>query len=177
MSDASGFVVAPFAADGESIGTGVWKFEALTPRWVGVAREFLDVDVPAFTRAWPDELNLGHIETRFTETGDAAMATFLARGVIASSLVMLGGTDPEADRELCVAFVESLRNSDPVRVHAKGDRPFQSLLELPDRPLLGVVAWHFDVSPFDAALVRELGINLAGAYFSRRLEIEESGRD
>lgn len=73
---------------------------------------------------------------------------------------------PAAESTVLDLFIASLRKVEMVRATASSDEPFAEVLRIRERPLLVVVPWPDpEISDPDEALVRKLGVHLAGAFF------------
>ena len=159
--------IAAFAADGELVGTGRWTVSDLSPKWVNVCQSILREHGPSFRASFGRPL--AHIELKFDSSAGSALCTFFANGEIAMSSACVSGLSETADREVLQLFRQSLLR-EPLAHLAASDpsRAFQSLFSLPDRPLAAVVCWgNPTISEEDTNVVRELGVHLAGAFFSR----------
>lgn len=105
---------------------------------------------------------------KFTSAASTAMAILLAKGVPASSLLLLGGPPSLAEEEATTMFVESLRRTELVKACASSPAPFAGVGSNKNRPLIVVIPWGDPTtSAEDHELVRELGLHLAGAFFRR----------
>jgi len=161
----AGFSILPFGIDGIPVGKGFWEFEKLSSKWFQICMAHLRSQGPVFNTCWSQ--NLSHIRTKFTSASGAAIGTFFADNQIASSILLLSGLLPDAEREIMILFIESLRKVDIVKAISKEARPFESIKESKDRPMMVFVPWpNKEVSDRDHSLVSELGIHLAGAFFS-----------
>lgn len=160
-----GFYIAPFGTDGEQVGLGFWARSTLSDVWLRACSDFLGAHGASFDASWGGKLS--QIRTKLTSAFGAALVTFAAHGKIASSILLLSGQTPEAERELAEMFVDSLNRTTWVQQDASTSHPFSKITSVNDRPLMVVVAWpESTISEQDHDLVRELGIHLAGAYFS-----------
>jgi hypothetical protein len=135
------FYAASFSSDGELVGVGQWRLADLSPRWLEFCGRFLADQGERFRTALPGPLN--HLQLNFTRAEGAALVTFSVGGQIAASAVYLRGEKPNAEQEVLVMFVESLRRTAIVQQCQAGREPFQgalyaSILRTADSP--GAVA-------------------------------------
>ena len=167
----AGFVILPFSPDGDPVGRGIWRSSQLSPKWLAICEDVLLKRGMIFDAAWQDDLS--HIRTKFTSASGAAVVSFFAHHAIASSLLLLSGISPQAEREISGMFVESLRRTNAVTAAGTGVQPFSQINSITDRPLMVVIPWPSDgVSATDHDLVRELGVHLAAAFF-KEFRIDE----
>jgi len=159
--------IAAFAADGELVGTGRWRVSDLSPKWVGVCRSLLRENGPSFRASFGRPL--AHIELKFTSAAGSALCAFFANGEIVMSSACVSGFSGNADREVLRLFQQSLLQVPLIHwPTSDSSQAFQGLFSLSERPLVAVVCWgNPSVSDEDADLVRELGVHLAGAFFTR----------
>ena len=157
--------IAAFAADGELVGTGRWTVSDLSPNWVEVCHRLLRENGPSFRVSFDRPLD--HIEVKVASAAGSALCSFFANGEIVLSSACVSGLAESADREVLELFRQSLLRVPLVHPMA-GARPFHRLFSLSERPLVAVVCWgNPGVSDEDNHLVRELGVHLAGAFFSQ----------
>lgn len=161
-----GFHVAAFALDGRLEGISHCVPGELSEQWLGAADGILRRGGEIFDYSWPEEL--AHIRTKFSSVQGSAIATFLVHGEIAASIFLTHGKDSPAEGQIMAIFAKSLADSDPVKELAGDSKPFERIQEIEERPLMVVVPWMSEgVEERDHALVRELAIHLAAAYFRR----------
>ncbi|HUP79753.1 MAG TPA: hypothetical protein VM260_14465 [Pirellula sp.] len=158
------FFVAPFDLDGESVGVGSWQISMLSPNWLGLCAEQL--------RSNKGELSWGErlpgIKVKLTCASGAAIGTVCVNDQVASSLLLLSGQSVSAESVLAQMFVESLRRTMHSRAHPSAKTLFEGVLNLKERPLLIVVPWpEAGIFADEHEMVRELGLHLAGAFFSK----------
>lgn len=162
----STFHIAAFGVDGDLVGMDMWSSERLSGKWLAICKEYLDRHGSAFDEPWSGPLS--HLRTKLTAARGAALVTFSSNGSIVSSLALASGKSEETEKSVLEMFVNSLRQTQPVRVAARTQAPFQQVLQIAERPLMIVVPWaHESISEQDHALVRELSIHLAAAFFLR----------
>lgn len=160
-----GFFILPFGMDGEPVGFGFWEQVRLSENWLTVCRDYLNEHGAVFDASWSG--NLSHIRTKITSASGTALVTFFVQGKVALSVLLLAGTSPAAEESAAQMFVESLRRSAPVQAATQSPNPFNNIFSAKDRPLMVVVPWpETTVSEQDHKLVRELGLHLAGAFFT-----------
>jgi hypothetical protein len=68
------FFVAPFAIDGEPEGVGRWELDKLSPKWLAMCDQYLELHGTSFDLPWPD--GLSHIRTKFTSASGTALVNF-----------------------------------------------------------------------------------------------------
>jgi hypothetical protein len=165
-SNEAGFHVAPFGVDGEPVGAGFWSSSNLSNEWLRLGSEFLQTHGPVFDSSWDGPLS--QIRTKFTSSSGAALATFFVNTKIASSLLLLSGQSPAAEQVVTDMFVDSIKRTVEQMVVGAPNH-FSKIASIKERPLMVVVPWpEADISDQDYDLVRELGLHLAGAFFSHR---------
>jgi hypothetical protein len=151
--------------DGEQVDSGFWANSQLSDIWLGVCSEFLKANGAAFDMSWSGKLS--HIRTKFTSASGAALATFSVYGKVASSVLLLSGQSPEADRTVAEMFVDALRRTVWTQTAASTPHAFSRVTSIKERPLMVVIAWpESTIAEQDHDLVRELGVHLAAAFFS-----------
>jgi len=161
-----GLFVAPFSVDGELEGIDYWEFGKLSSKWLSICDEFLRGNGTSFNAPWSG--NLSHIQTKFTASSGAALVTFSVNGRPAASVALASGLSLMAESEVMKMFVSSLRTVAMVSTAAKSAEPFQEVLSIKKRPVMIVVPWpDSTISQQYHALVRELAIHLAAAFFMR----------
>jgi hypothetical protein len=166
-NQASGFFVAPFVIDGEMEELGFWELGSLSGKWLATCGKYLDEHGDSFDETWGG--NLSHIQTKFTAASGFALVTFEVNGLTASSIAFASGLSPVEELALLKMYVDSLRRVDVVRKSAASSEPFQKVFAIKERPLMVVVPWtNSAILPQDHALVRELAVHTAGAYFAKR---------
>ena len=164
MLQGSGFFVATFGIDGELVGTGFWKYSDLSQNWLAMCASYLDEHGAVFDAPWNGRLS--HVHTKLTSASGAALATFVIRGHVVSSILLLSGQSPSVDCDVAGMYAKSLRKSAPVMAATRNVDAFGAVLRSGDRPLMAIVAWpESHVTEADHELVRELGVHLAGAFF------------
>ena len=95
------------------------------------------------------------------------IVTFMVHTKVASSLLLLRGSSPIAEREAMTLFIDSLRRVKVVKTLAASATPFSDICTIDPRPVLVVVPWPDpEISQNDHELVRELELHLAGAVFA-----------
>jgi hypothetical protein len=162
-----GFFILPFGMDGEPVGFGFWEQSKLSESWLNVCKDYLNTHGTAFDASWSG--NLSHIRTKLTSASATALVTFFVQGNVALSVLLLAGTSSAVEESVSQVFVESLRRSAPVQAATHSPNPFNDIFSAKDRPLMVVVPWpDATVSEEDHKLVRELGLHLAGAFFSEQ---------
>jgi hypothetical protein len=162
-----GYFIATFGIDGEPVSTGYWSLAKLSAKWLKLCREYLDWHGTAFDEPWSGKLS--HIRTKFSAASGVGLVTFSASGIPVVSIVLASGRSPAPETSVLKMFVESLRGVELVRAAAQSDQPFEQALAIKERPLMILVPWAFrETSEEDQALVRELSLHLAGAFFDRR---------
>jgi hypothetical protein len=159
------FFVAPFGLDGETVGIGEWRIARLSQDWLGLCAEQL--------RSKKTELSWGGklpgIKVKLTCASGAAIGTVCVNDQVASSLLLLSGQSVSAESAVAQMFVESLRRTMHSRAHPSAKTLFEEVLNLKERPLLIVVPWpEAGISADEHETVRELGLHLAGAFFSNK---------
>ncbi|MGZ5443554.1 MAG: hypothetical protein ACXW5U_16825 [Thermoanaerobaculia bacterium] len=160
-----GFYVGSFSIDGEPQGIGYWECSGLSSRWLAVCSEHLAHQGTSFEASWSG--NLSHVTTKMTAVSGAAIITFKIGEKIAASVALAKGSSPVAEAELLKMFVESLRRSGVTVTATTSPEPFQKMLSIGERPLMVVVPFpDGSITDQDHAVVRELSIHLAGAFFS-----------
>lgn len=160
----TGFWIAAFGIDGEFVGKDRWEFEKLSAKWLSICREFLAQHGDSFDASWSNAL--AHIQTKFTADMGVALATFSAHGRPVVSVVLASGLSPVAESSVLKMFINSLQGVELVGAAVRSQNAFHELLCLPERPAMIVVPWADpEVSEQDEALVRELSLHTAGAYF------------
>lgn len=160
-----GFSVAPFGIDGESEGIDIWEMQKLSEEWLAVCSHHLELYGESFDINWKG--NLAHIGMKFTSAAGAALVTYSVHGRPAASLALVSGSST-AEAEGLKMFVDSLLASKVVQVAATTSDAFQSVFKIKERPLMVVVPFPDSyVADRDHALVRELAIHTAGAFFQR----------
>lgn len=163
-----GFFVAAFALDGTLEGIGRWSFEELSDKWLTLCDEYLAVHTSSFDELWSG--NLAHIRTRLTRSSGVALVTFSAHGRVGVSIALASGARTAASSSVLKMFVNSLRNVTAVRSSTQSPEPFQQVLTVEERPVMMVVPWADpEISDQDDALMRELSIHLAAAFFRREV--------
>lgn len=159
-----GFYVASFSIDGEPEGIGFWECSRLSPRWLAVCSEHL-AHGASFEASWPG--NLSHVTTKMTAVSGAAIIAFKIGERMAASVALAKGSSPVAEAELLKMFVESLRRIGAAVAATTSPEPFHKMLLIEERPFMMVVPWpDRSITEQDHAVVRELSIHLAGAFFS-----------
>jgi hypothetical protein len=161
-----GFFVAPFGADGEPEGLEYWELGKLSKKWLATCDQYLDLHGTFFDAPWGG--NLSQIQTKFTSTSGIALVTFSAHGKPAASIALATGLSPAAEANVIRMFVDSLRRVGLVAAAAASPEPFQKVFAVKERPVMIVVPWpDSTISQQDHALVRELAVHTAGAFFGR----------
>jgi|SRR5581483_2269172 len=167
-----GFSVAAFGIDGEVQGIDRWDFEKLSSKWLRICGEYLEHHGASFDASWSGPL--AHIQTKFTSASGAALVTFGVKGKLAASVALASGLTPATESSVLKMFVNSLRGVELVAAAAQSPEPFREVLAIEERPLMLVVPWaDSEVSEQDQALIRELAIHTAGAFFMRGLRAPE----
>jgi hypothetical protein len=162
---ASGFFVLSFGMDGESVGSGFWERSRLSENWLGTCKDYLGAHGESFDASW--NAHLSHIQTKLTSASGAGLVTFFVHGKVVLSVLLLSGLSPPAENPVAEMFIESLKKTVPVEAATRSSSPFRDIFAVRDRPLMVVVPWpEATVSSQDHALVRELGLHLAGAFFA-----------
>ncbi|MFC4314278.1 hypothetical protein ACFPN2_34760 [Steroidobacter flavus] len=160
------FHIAAFGVDGSLVGMDMWSSERLSGQWLAICREYLNQHGSSFDEPWSGKLS--HIRTKLTAARGAALVTFSAHGRIVSSLALASGASQVTEKSVLEMFVNSLRQTQLVRVAARTQEPFQQVLQIAERPVMIVVPWADEaISEQDHTLVRELSIHLAAAFFLR----------
>lgn len=158
-----GFHIAPFSADGSCCGVGFWKNSDLSPRWIAAANDFLAANGPVFRKNWDGVL--GDYETHLTSAQSCALATFLAKGRIVVSTLLLSGLQPQAEAELQVLFASSMQRLPTVPASTS---VLEGIRRITDRPLSIVfITADPQVSDQENDIVRELSTHFAAAFFNR----------
>jgi len=152
--------IAVFDATGELVDQGAWPFDKLSDRWLRIAREMLEAHPPSGVVAIPVE-NLDHIAVKVTRAQGSAIVAYHARGQLATSALLLGGANVDADSEIQRLFLESVK-----RAPTASEDAFSALETLTSRPLQAVAIWgNPNVSEDDYHLLRDFSLHLAGAFF------------
>lgn len=166
MSDQAGFVVAPFGINGELEGSEYREIDSLSRKWLAICQQYLTIHGDVFDAPWGG--NLSHVRTRMTAINGHAIVGFSVLDVPAVSVALASGVSPASESEMLGLFVNSLRKIDRVTHTAESGKPFEQVYGIRERPLMIVVAWpESAISVQDHALVRELAIHTAGAFFAR----------
>lgn len=166
VNQALGFFVAPFVIDGETEGIGFWELAKLSGKWLATCGKHLNQHGDSFDATWDG--NLSHIQTKFTAASGVALVTFQVNGLTASSLALASGLSPATESEVLKMFVSSLRRVELAKKSASSSEPFQKVFAIKERPVMIVVPWpNSAILPQDHALVQELAVHLAGAFFSK----------
>jgi len=166
--EVSGFFVAPFRIDGELEGLAYQEVSRLSRAWHDTCAQFLELHGSHFDRSWSG--NLSHIRTKFTARSGVAIVTFSVDAKIAASIALESGLSPFVEADVMKLFVDSLGRVGLVRTASASAQPFESVLSIKDRPLMIVVPWpDSTITTQDHALVRELAVHLAGAFFARSI--------
>lgn len=175
MADQNGFFVAAFAADGHLEGVHRWAAGSLSGKWVELCREYLDYHGDNFVASWSGEL--ARLSTRLTSEQGVALVTFSLDGKAVASILLASGNAVRAEMSVMKLFINSLIGVDQVRLSATTDEPFREMLSMTDRPLMVVIPWADEtVDDQEHALVRELSLHLAAAYFARVKEnLQQNG--
>jgi hypothetical protein len=171
-----GFFIAPFVIDGESEGIDYWEIAKLSGKWLAICADHLEKHGSSFDAPWPGHLS--YLSTRLTAASGAALVTFRVHGKLASSVALASGRSPAADAEVLKLFVESLRRVRLVVASAQSLEPFEKMLAIVERPVMVVVPWpDTGISDQDHAVVRELELHTAGAFFSAAGQCEGRERE
>lgn len=158
------FHIAAFAVDGNLVGLEAWSSEQLSQKWLISCSEFLDRHGASFDESWSGRLS--HIRTKFTAASGTALVTFSANGRVAASVGLASGVSPAAESSVLAMLVDSLRSTHLVRAATRSEEAFRPVLQIVERPLMIVMPWPDDeTSDQDHALVQELSIHLAAAFF------------
>lgn len=161
-----GFFAAPFSIDGEPIGTDHWDFEKLSPKWLAICDDVIHNHGPSFDFRWNE--NLSHIQMKITSASGAALMTLSVYGKLVLSVALVSGISLTADTDLMEMLVASFREVTLVRQVAASSEPFEKMYAIKERPTMIVLPWpDTSISEQDHALVRELAIHMAGAFFAR----------
>jgi hypothetical protein len=161
------FYIAAFAVDGELEGVARSETLKLSDKWLRICDEFLAANGTLIDAHWSGPLS--HIRTKLTTASGVALVTFSAHDKIACSISLATGLLPDSESSVLQMFVQSLRQTGPARVAAKASsESFAKVREIAERPAMFVVPWgNRDISEQDQALIRELSIHLAAAFFLR----------
>jgi hypothetical protein len=163
----NGFFIAAFGIDGECEGTDYWDFEKLSSKWLNICEEHLAQHGASFDAPWNGRLS--HIQTKFTAASGVALVTLSAYGRLGVSVALASGHSSDAETSVLKMFVNSLRGAQLVNVASQSQEPFQDVLAIKERPVMIVVPWAApEISEQDHALLRELSIHIAGAFFLNR---------
>jgi hypothetical protein len=166
QEQAPGFFVAPFGIDGEPEGLDRWELAKLSAKWLAICEEHLELHGTSFNAPWRGHIS--HVQMKFTSASGVALVTFFVRGRPAASVALASGLSPTAEADVMRMFVDSLRRVAVVRAAAASQNPFQEAFTVRERPVMIVVPWpDAMISEQDRALVRELAIHTAGAFFAR----------
>lgn len=168
-SNSPGFHIAAFAPDGETEGPGFWSFDKLSAKWLRICGDFLAAYGEVFDTPWQGPL--AHIRTKFTSSAGVALVTLYAHGRTGVSMALATGQSGAAESELLRMFVESLRKVEIVAVAARSAEPFKEAVTISQRPLAIVVMWgDLQIPEEDQAVISELALHLAGAFFQKQRE-------
>jgi hypothetical protein len=140
---------------------------ALVSGAVEFFRSFLDRSGPNFREPLPDR-GLAHIELQWTREGTAAVASFWSHGAPVTTSALAPGLDIRDDETVLRAVQELL----VLRFH--GDSPSEpgfDLLRITQRPLLATMPIPVPMtSPADMAMIADMEICLAAAFFMEMIE-------
>jgi len=157
-----GFWIAPFALDGELLGVGEWRFDALSKHWISVCTSLIDHYGPVFDECLQGPL--GHLRIKCTAAESAAMVVIYAHGAPASSFAVATGAIPAMDTRVLAMFAESIRSSTRQFQVSNIGEPFEAMTSVAQRPLMVVVPWpQSHIAEQDHELVREIGWHFAAA--------------
>lgn len=161
---ATGFLVAAFAFDGQLEGAEFWEIGNLSSKWLTTCREHLARHGDSFDVPWAGTLS--HVRTKFTAGSGVALVQFSVNEKPVTSMALASGQNTVAEAQALKMFVDSLRRVSVVRTAAGSPEPFQDVLALRDRPAMITVVWPSSgTSEQDHQLVRELSVHLGGAFF------------
>jgi hypothetical protein len=162
----NGFFIASFGINGEMEGIDHWAIDKLSSKWLEICSQYLAFHGASFDAPWSGDLS--HIQTKFTAASGAALVTFSAMGKLVASIALASGNAQTTESSVLKMFVNSLRGVELVRAASISLEPFQGVFEIKERPLMVVVPWGDPkTTEQDNALVRELSIHTAGAFFLR----------
>lgn len=157
------FYVAPFGADGESVGVARYGLNDLSPRWLDLARRVLAGTGGAQRAALPTPLE--RLSLRLSTAAGAAQATFQVNGRAVLTAVYLRGEAPAAEKELLDSFVASLQSSSAAQPAWASGEPFSGMFGVAERPLHVPVPLNApEVPEEDHQLVQQLATHVAGAF-------------
>ncbi|MGH7132867.1 MAG: hypothetical protein ACREJO_13075 [Phycisphaerales bacterium] len=166
-----GFWIAPFTIDGEPEGIGHWPYSRLSAQWLDICRGFLQFHPASFESPWPGVLS--HITTKMTTIAGLALVTFHVHGRPAACMVLATGGVAQIEAGVLQAFVESLRAVSLTRESGSSISPFDRVFTITERPVMIGVPWPDSaISAEDHALVKELAVHTAGAFFMRHQGVE-----
>lgn len=157
-----GFWIAPFALDGELLGVGEWRFDALSKHWIGVCTSLID----HYGLIFDEHLQgpLSHLRIKCTGIESAAMVVLYAHGAPAASFAVVTGAAPAVDAHVLAMFTESIRSSTQQFQVSNIEEPFGAMMSMAQRPLMVVVPWpQSHIAEQDHELVKEIGWHLATA--------------
>ena len=163
-----GFWIAPFAVDGELVGVGEWRFDALSKHWIGVFASLIDHHGPVFDEHLQGPLS--HLRIKCTAIESTAMVVLYAHGVAASSFAVATGAVPAVEAHVLAMFAESIRSSTQQFQVSNVEEPFGAMTTMVQRPLMVVVPWPQSIAEQDHELVREIGWHLAAALIIKASE-------
>ena len=160
----------PVGIDGLAVGNGFWDYTKLSRRWLDMWGQHFEIH--GFASDVPLEGALSHIRIKVTSVSGAALITLFVHDRMVSSVLLLSGQSPSADREIAQMFILSLKRS----TGASSPTAFGQVLSSEERPLMVVVHWpDAIVSEGDHELLRELALHMAGSFFSRQRSGSEAG--
>ncbi len=133
--------VAPFACDGDAIGTGEWNANNLSSEWLGRCATLPPPDSDG-RQCLADPFD--EFSVHATVAGASGIASFFVRGSLASSSAFLSGDDAELDQQVLTMFIESLRRIPIVTASSKTNEPFSQMLDVRERPVHFAVPWPDD---------------------------------
>lgn len=159
----NGFFIAAFSAFGHFEGVGLWEYQKLSAKWIGLCRELLDELGDVFDYRWSG--NLAHIRTKFTSAQGAGMCTIFVNDQTASSILLLSGRNNDVEKDVTKVFISSVQTPLLNSPLGRAEGGFSELEAIPDRPLMAVVPFpNRETSADDQEIVRELGWHLAAAF-------------
>lgn len=162
-SETKGFYLAAFGVDGALEGDGYWRHQDLSERWLNLCEELFAVKGQNFDYRWTGSLS--KIRTKMTSANGTGICTFFIDKRVASSVLLLRGTEAQSEAQSCRLFVDSLRATPFLKTAGSLAEPFQDVFKIANRPLMIVVPFPDPaISDQDFDLVRELSLHLASAF-------------
>lgn len=151
--------------DGQTVGKAFQAQAKLSPKWLTIFSQHLQVHGAAFNT--PLLGTLSHISVRLTSANSSALVTISVHALPAASLLLLGGESMDTDQTIGTMFVQSMRRAFPLEATGAQADAFEQVLSAKDRPITFVVPIPNDrIDAGDRELVKEIAQHLAGAFFT-----------